>query len=108
MGEHDHVAAELAAAHAAQPTAWPADKFAIRREDMGCGSLRVLLDSDNDVCVAVMDNDGNVSVVEFCNPGGGGGGRSPKTRMALIALMVAIEADNAERPVPLTAPKVAP
>jgi hypothetical protein len=94
--------------HSAPPAPWPADKFTIRREDMGRGSLRLVLDHDNDVCVAVMDDDGNVSVVEFCNPGGGGGGRSPKTRMALIALMVAIEADNAERPIPLTGPKVVP
>ena len=61
------------------------------------GHLRVGLDSDNDVYVSVWDEDGGASV-EFCNPGGGGGGASSRTREALIALMVAMEADNAERP----------
>jgi hypothetical protein len=76
---------------------WPADKAAGRAEDMGEGHLRLVLDSDNDVCVTVWDGHRSATV-EFCNPGGGGGGRSSRTRMALIALMVAIEADNAEQP----------
>lgn len=95
--ERDHVADALAEAHAAPRIQWPAGRDAGRAEDMGEGHLRVLLDSDNDVCVAVWDGKRSASV-EFCNPGGGGGGRSSRTRMALIGLMVAIEADNAERP----------
>lgn len=59
--------------------------------------LRVGLDSDNDVYVSVWGPDGGASV-EFCNPGGGGGGSSRKTRQALIALMVAMEEDNKDRP----------
>lgn len=93
----DHVAKALAEAHAAKPLQWPASRAVGRQEDMGQGHLRVLLDSDNDVCVAVSDGQ-RLASVEFCNPGGGGGGRSGRTRMALIALMLAIEADNAERP----------
>lgn len=76
---------------------WPNEKAVGRAEDMGQGYLRLVLDSDNDVNVAVWDGKRSASV-EFCNPGGGGGGRSSRTRMALITLMVAIEADNAERP----------
>lgn len=77
--------------------AWPKEPEAGRQEDMGQGHLRVGLDSDNDVYVAVWDGE-NSAGVEFCNPGGGGGGRSSRTRMALIALMVAMQEDNAERP----------
>lgn len=76
---------------------WPNERDVGRAEDMGQGHLRVLLDSDNDVCVEVFDGKRFASV-EFCNPGGGGGGRSTRTRLALIELMRAIEADNAETP----------
>ncbi len=74
--------------------AWPQDKSAKRVEDMGEGYLRLVLDSDNDVVVAVWDGQRSASV-EFCNPGACGGGRSPKTRAALINLMTAIEQDHA-------------
>jgi hypothetical protein len=93
----DHVAKELAAAHAEKPIQWPTSRAVGRLEDMGQGHLRVLLDSDNDVCVAVWDGERS-ACVEFCNPGGGGGGRSSRTRAALIQLMRAIEADNEESP----------
>lgn len=93
----DHIEQALAEAHTAPRIQWPTERAAGRAEDMGEGYLRLLLDSDNDVCVAVWDGKRSASV-EFCNPGSGGGGRSSRTRMALIALMVAIEADNAERP----------
>lgn len=92
----DHVAKKLQEAHAEEPIKWPDGRETGRAEDMGQGHLRVLFDSDNDVCVEVFDGEVFASV-EFCN-GGAGGGRSMRTRMALIALMVAIEADNAERP----------
>lgn len=92
----DHLAQALAEAHAGKAIQWPQEKAVGRAEDMGQGYLRVVLDSDNDVVVAVWDGKRSASV-EFCTPGLGGG-RSSRTRMALIALMVAIEADNAERP----------
>ena len=76
---------------------WPQGKSVQREQDMGDGYLRVVLDSDNDVVVAVWDGKRSASV-EFCNPGAGGGGRSPKTRAALINLMSAIEAER-ETPV---------
>jgi hypothetical protein len=83
---------------AVQPMTWPAVRDIGRFGDMSpTAHIRVGLDSDNDVYVCVWGEDGG-GCVEFCNPGGGGGGSSPRTRMALIALMVAMEADNAERP----------
>ncbi len=79
------------------PIVWPKARDVGRIGDMSpSANLRVGLDSDNDVFVSVWDEDGGGSV-EFCN-GGGGGGRSIRTRLALIALMVAMEQDNAERP----------
>ncbi len=86
---------------AAQPAAaieWPKTRDVGRYGDMSTSApLRVGLDSDNDVYMSVWDENGGASV-EFCNPGGGGGGSSTATRMALIALMVAMEQDNARRP----------
>lgn len=58
--------------------------------------LRVGLDGDSDAYVSVSDDEGGASI-EFCVPGIGGG-KSPHTRKALIALMVAIEHDNAADP----------
>ena len=95
-GYDDHVARELARIESAPAIQWPNGTAAGRQEDMGQGNLRLVLDSDNDVCVTVWDGTKSATV-EFCN-GGGGGGRSMRTRMALIQLMCAIEADNAERP----------
>lgn len=77
---------------------WPKARDVGRFGDMGKGAhLRIGLDSDNDVYVSVWDEKGGASV-EFCNPGGGGGGQSSKTRVALIAAMVAMEQDNALSP----------
>ena len=77
---------------------WPKARDVGRIGDMSPDAhMRVGFDSDNDVFVSVWDENGGGSI-EFCNPGGGGGGQSSRTRMALIALMVAMEADNAEKP----------
>ena len=71
---------------------WPTEKNVERHGDMGDkGVLRIDLDSDNDVVVSTS----LLHSVEFCN-GGGGGGKSPKTRAALINLMSAIEEDAAD------------
>lgn len=65
-------------------------------------SMRVGFDSDSDVFVAVYGDErdsgsvGGTGSIEFCTRMGGG--RSPKTRRALIELMIAMEADNAEDP----------
>ena len=40
----------------------------------------------------------HVAEVQFCTVGNGGG-RSPRTREALLALIEAIKLDNAERPI---------
>lgn len=77
---------------------WPASRDVARLDDMSAdGHLRVLLDHDCDVIVEVFDGS-SFAAVEFCNPGGGGGGQSSRTRQALIELMRAIEADNVDRP----------
>ena len=84
-------------------TSWPLTREVGRLGDMtppGESHLRVLFDSDNDVIVEVLSiRHGHVQVagVEFCG-GMGGGGQSLETRKALIALMVAMEADNAKTP----------
>ncbi len=92
----------LSATHATQqgmeqPIKWPKARDVGRFGDMSPdGSIRVGLDADNDVYVSICDGT-SVADIEFCTPGGGGG-RSSRTRMALIALMCAIEADNASHP----------
>lgn len=81
---------------------WPKSDRVERRDDMSVtGKLTVMLQRDGDVVVNVCTDAeaGESATVEFC-AGGSGGGRSMRTREALIALMVAIEADNAERPIP--------
>ena len=76
---------------------WPKSK------DVGCigvmrphAHLRVGLDGDSDVYLSVWDEKAGASI-EFCTIVAGGG-KSPRTRAALIALMVAMEADNAADP----------
>jgi hypothetical protein len=73
---------------------WPKSRDVKRREDMGEAQLRVVLDDDNDVIAELWEPGKRTIAAEFCN-GGSGGGQSPKTRMALIALMVAMEEDAA-------------
>ncbi|MFN9471035.1 hypothetical protein [Acidovorax sp.] len=76
---------------------WPKARDVGRFGDMSpTGHIRVGLDSDNDAYVSIWDEEGGGSI-EFCCPGAGGG-KSSRTRLALIALMVAMEADNAETP----------
>lgn len=76
---------------------WPQERDVGRIGDMSkVASLRVGLDADNDVYVSIANEEG-MADVEFCVPGSGGG-KSPRTRAALISLMVAMEADNAETP----------
>lgn len=82
----------------AKPTRqWPAARDVGRYGDMSpTAHLRVGLDAENDVYVSVHDGKGGASV-EYCTPFSGGG-KSPRTREALINLMLAIEQDNAETP----------
>ena len=76
---------------------WPNEKDVGRIGDMSpTDRLRVGLDSDNDVYLSICDEDGEATI-EFCTSGPGGG-KSPRTREALIALMVAMEADNQDDP----------
>lgn len=65
---------------------------------LGKSHMRVGLDGDNDIYVSVYNGEQEaVAGVEFCN-GAGCGGRSPRTREALIAVIVAMEADSEESP----------
>ena len=102
----DHVEQALAEAHAAPPMKWPANRTVGRCGDMGpAGDHQMVLhlQNDGDVVLSVTGPgtgsqvNTSTSTVEFC-AGGSGGGRSMRTREALIALMVAMEADNAESP----------
>lgn len=73
-----------------------------RKEDMSPdGELRLLMQDDGDIIVEVWGHNSCSQPllrvqVEFCSIGAGGG-RSPHTREALIALAIAIAQDNAEQ-----------
>lgn len=76
----------------------PCNRFIVRKEDMSVsGRLRLLRQEDGDMCVAVIDDEGNEASVEFCTPGFGGG-KSPKTLAALRALALAMMEDNEQDP----------
>lgn len=88
---------EALSAMASQRTTitWPKSRDVGRIGDMSADAhLRIGLDSENDVYASIWDEKGGASI-EFCCPGAGGG-KSSRTRIAMIALMVAMEADNAE------------
>lgn len=76
----------------------PLGEFFERREDMGKGRLRLILDGDSDVCISVISDEGDMADVEFCAPVSGGG-RSPKVREALLDLCRAIRDENATNPI---------
>ena len=80
---------------------WPQERNVARQGEMEPSSLMVLLEDDGDVELVVFNGttvrDYKRAAIQFCAPGAGGG-VSPRTREALIALMVAIEADNAATP----------
>ncbi len=89
---------------AAEPqVTWPRVRTTGRVGDMAPperSHMQVILDDDNDVCVQIWDQehgDGQLAGIEFCCPGIGGG-KSPRTREALLALMVAMEEDNVAEP----------
>lgn len=75
-------------------------KVVKRVEDMSQGGhLKLVQQDDGDIIVAVYPEEHGLiqsgSSVEFCTSGG----RSRHTLQALRALMVAMELDNAERPI---------
>lgn len=74
-------------------TCYPKAREVARIGDMSqTDALRVGLDSDGDVYLSITNP---LEGVEFCTIGSGGG-KSPRTQEALIALMTAMEADNAQ------------
>lgn len=93
---------------------WPKADRVERRDDMSPdGKLTLMLQRDGDVVVSIVKGYSDdmerfeTADVEFC-AGGGGGGRSMKTREALVALMVAMESDNEERPISAPTPCAPP
>lgn len=76
----------------------PLCEFFDREDDMGQGRLRLILDGDSDVSIAVITTEGEMADVEFCTPFSGGG-RSPKVREALLNLARAIRDENASNPI---------
>jgi hypothetical protein len=65
-----------------------------RLEDMSPrGKLRLLIQSDGDIIVAIQQEDGTMADVEFCAPGAGGGG-SHRTWAALRDVVRAMQLDN--------------
>ena len=81
----------------AQDAPYPRAREVARLGDMDMTTaLRVGLDGDGDVYLSTTDNAlGNG--IEFCMTGSGGG-KSSHTHQALVALMVAMETDNAQDP----------
>ena len=89
---------ELLAKSESTDTPLPLCQFFDRREDMGNGRLRLILDGDSDLCISVISDEGEMAGVEFCTPFSGGG-RSPKVREALLDLCRAIREENASNPI---------
>jgi hypothetical protein len=62
-----------------------------RIEDMSAtGRLILRRQEDGDICIQIIDGEGESSSVEFCTSGG----KSPRTRRALSALMAAMRDDE--------------
>ena len=76
----------------------PLCHFFERHDDMNQGRLRLILDGDSDVSIAVITHEGEMADVEFCTPFSGGG-RSPKVREALLNLCRAIQIGNVTNPI---------
>jgi hypothetical protein len=75
-----------------------------RRDDMSPdGKLYVMQQPDGDMCIAIygtgmISDEMRFASIEFTSPGAGGG-RSPKVIQALRALAIAMQEDNADRPI---------
>lgn len=71
-----------------------------RKEEMSAtGCLTLFRQEDGDIILTAMDGEGNSATVEFCSLYMGGG-KSPRTREALLDLMLAIIEDKRQRPKP--------
>ncbi|MEM1113232.1 MAG: hypothetical protein AAGI11_15075 [Pseudomonadota bacterium] len=82
------------------------NEYVRRRDDMSAtGLLTLCMDDDGDACIGISKEDcdngqhGGSVTLEFCTFMAGGG-KSPHTRRALIALMNAVRLDNIEHPLP--------
>lgn len=90
---------EACRSRAAYPSANPVGRMG----DMappGKSHMTVMLDGDSDACVEIWDHEtgihGSRASIEFCT--NFGGGSSPRTRQALVNLMLAMQADNEADP----------
>jgi hypothetical protein len=81
------------------PTTEPYQPMVRRKGDMGEGTrLQLVKEDDGDVIVSVYPVNGapnDECEIQFCSPGSGGG-KSPETWKALLALMAAINKDSAD------------
>lgn len=103
-GEHDNEKmAKLVVRLLNEASTFPKERNVGRMGEMappGDMQLQVHMQEDGDLVVHVSEREHErylYASCEFCTVGPGGG-RSPRTRAALVALMVAIEADNEETP----------
>lgn len=55
--------------------------------------IRVMADVSGDACLALVTEERGMQTIEFCTPGAGGG-RSPRTRVAILRLAQAIKLDE--------------
>lgn len=79
------------------PEALAANELYERRGDMSPnGLIRIILQDDGDVCLAVVGENNRFASIEFCTLTGGG--KSSRVRSALLILAEAIRRDNVERP----------
>lgn len=76
----------------------PVGEFVARKEDMSInGRLRLIKQDDGDICVAVIEDSGESTDIEFCTVGMGGG-KSGRTLAALNDLALAMIEDNKADP----------
>lgn len=76
----------------------PVGEFVVRKEDMSVnGRLRLIKQTDGDICVTVITDEGESAGIEFCTVGMGGG-KSGRTLAALNELALAMIEDNKADP----------
>lgn len=77
----------------------PVNEFVVRKEDMSVnGRLRLIKQTDGDICVTVITDEGESAWIEFCTVAMGGGGKSGRTIAALNELALAMIEDNKADP----------
>lgn len=76
----------------------PCNELIARIEDMSPnGRLEIFRQDDGDICLSIVNKEGDSASIEFCVPGAGGG-KSPETLQALSDLGIAMLKDNQNDP----------